>query len=392
MRIDSRKTGWRLILLLGALGFVGSTVWYTSSIASDLKAAEGQRMEIWAAAQQSVLDANADADGNCDLELQLQILESNNSIPMILVDRGGRIMDTRNYSETLETDAAFFEERLQQLQASGQPIDIESSNFKLQLYYEQSSLISALEWFPVLQLALLSLFLLLGYWAFSTARRAEQEKVWLGMAKETAHQLGTPISSLMGWVQNLQMMYENDEDIQMISSEIDKDVKHLEIVAERFSKIGAKPELKPVNIFENLDKHLLYIRKRAPRRVRFQFPNPKQPIVYVHINVLLFDWVIENLLKNALDAMDTGRGKITVEVSQNNSWVFLDFSDTGKGIPKGQFNTIFKPGFSTKKRGWGLGLSLTKRIVERYHKGKIFVKQSTLGKGTTFRIQLPQKK
>lgn len=392
MRIYSRKTRWKLILLLGALGFVASSVWYTTHIASDLKQAERQRMEVWAEAQRSVLNANSNPESGCDLELQLKVLESNTSIPMILVDRGDRIMDTRNYNSNEEENPDFFQSKLESLRGSTSPILIETSNFKLKLYYEQSSLITALEWFPFLQLSLLFLFLLLGYWAFSTARQAEQEKVWLGMAKETAHQLGTPITSLMGWVQNLELMYEEDADIQMISDEIDKDVKRLEIVAERFSKIGSKPQLKPVNIFENLQKHLEYIRKRAPRRVRFNFPDPRQPIVYVHINVLLFDWVIENLLKNSLDAMDTGRGKISVEVSQNNKWVFIDFSDTGKGIPKGNFKTIFKPGFSTKKRGWGLGLSLTKRIVERYHKGKIFVKQSTLGKGSTFRIQLPQKK
>lgn len=392
MRIYSRKTRWKLILLLGVLGFVTGSVWYTTYIASDLKGSERQRMEIWAEAQRSVLDANSNPESTCDLELQLKILESNTSIPMILVDRGDRIMDTRNYNRSHEEDPAFFQAELESLQEVGTPILIETTNFKLKLFYQQSSLITALEWFPVLQLSLLTLFLLLSYWAFSTARQAEQEKVWLGMAKETAHQLGTPITSLMGWVQNLEMMYPEDEDIQMINVEIDKDVKRLEIVAERFSKIGSKPQLQPVNIFDNLHKHLNYIRKRSPRRVRFNFPDPSQPIVYVHINVLLFDWVIENLLKNALDAMDTGRGKISVEVSQTNKWTFIDFSDTGKGIPKGQFKTIFKPGFSTKKRGWGLGLSLTKRIVERYHKGKIFVKQSAVGKGTTFRIQLPQKK
>jgi len=222
-------------------------------------------------------------------------------------------------------------------------------------------------------------------------RRSQQERIWVGMAKETAHQLGTPLTSLIGWIENIRAMYPDDANLQMMADEMYLDVEMLEIVAGRFSKIGAKPELSPHNIFERLEKHYNYIKQRAPRKVTFDFPNKDaQAPIYVNINPLLFDWVVENLLKNALDAMD-GKGNIKVEVAENKKMLFVDVTDTGKGMPKSLFKKVFNPGFSTKKRGWGLGLSLCKRIVSNYHNGKIFVKQSIPNQATTFRIQLPKK-
>jgi signal transduction histidine kinase len=231
----------------------------------------------------------------------------------------------------------------------------------------------------------------LAYLTFSSIRKSQQERIWVGMAKETAHQLGTPLSSLMGWIENLNVLYPEDEQIKMICAEMNRDLEMLEIVAGRFSKIGAKPELSQNNLFERLKRHYDYIVQRAPKKVKLEFPDfEKNQHLAVNINTLLFDWVIENLLKNALDAMD-GKGTIKVEVSESQRYIFVDVSDTGKGIPKSMFNKVFKPGFSTKKRGWGLGLSLSKRIITDYHKGKIFVKQSVLNQGTTFRVQLPKK-
>ena len=230
---------------------------------------------------------------------------------------------------------------------------------------------------------------MISYFTFSFNRQAEQERVWVGMAKETAHQLGTPITSLMGWIENIKLMYPDDENLTMIAEEMNTDIELLKLVADRFSKIGTTPDLEPFDIFKNLEKHLNYVRQRASRKITFAFP-PLQPTpLMVNINPLLFDWVIENLLKNALDAME-GKGNISAMVSQDESSIYIDIQDSGKGIPKKNFKTVFQPGYSTKKRGWGLGLSLCKRIVEKYHNGKIFVLSSVEGEGTTFRIQLPQ--
>jgi signal transduction histidine kinase len=222
-------------------------------------------------------------------------------------------------------------------------------------------------------------------------KKSQQEQIWVGMAKETAHQLGTPITSLIGWLENIKLSYPDNDKLLAIAEEMNKDVIMLDMVAGRFSKIGAKPELSEQNIFENLNRLYEYIKLRAPRKVQLYFPDfSERNILVAKINPLLFDWVIENLLKNALDALE-GKGLIKVEVTDSSNWVHIDISDSGKGIPKSLFHKIFKPGFSTKKRGWGLGLSLSGRIIKDYHKGKIFVKNSIVNQGTTFRISLPKK-
>jgi signal transduction histidine kinase len=246
-----------------------------------------------------------------------------------------------------------------------------------------------LEWYPYIQLLLITAFVGLGYWGFSAARRAEQNQVWLGMAKETAHQLGTPITAILGWVETLKAVNEDRADNQEMLHELGKDVSRLELVADRFSKIGATPELSPVNLYDELESCRAYMQRRAPRRVSFHFPNPFEcdPLV-VFLNPPLFDWVIENLLRNAIDAMEEGKGSITATVYREGKWACVDIADTGKGIQSGKFKTVFKPGYSTKTRGWGLGLSLSKRIIAEYHRGKIFVKKSEPGKGTTFTVKL----
>jgi signal transduction histidine kinase len=240
-----------------------------------------------------------------------------------------------------------------------------------------------------MQLGLIAAFIFFGYIGFSSARREEQNRVWVGMAKETAHQLGTPISGLVAWIDLLKAKEFTDAEVTDIIKELEKDINRLELVADRFSKIGSAPQLLPVNIFEQLDASKTYMQRRAPRKVSFEFPpiseyNP----IYVGLNAHLFDWVIENLLRNALDAMD-GKGIISASISSDAHQVYIDISDTGKGIPPANHKTVFQPGFTTKKRGWGLGLSLAKRIIEDYHEGKIFVKYGEENKGTTFSIVLP---
>ena len=255
--------------------------------------------------------------------------------------------------------------------------------------YSKSRLLMLLEWYPYIQLLLISAFIFLGYMGFSSARRAEQNQVWLGMAKETAHQLGTPITAILGWIETLKAVNEDRPDNQEMLMELGNDVSRLELVADRFSKIGATPELTPVNLYEELEACRAYMQRRAPRRVSFEFPNPSEcePLL-TYLNPPLFDWVVENLLRNAIDAMEDGQGTISGIIYQEGNWACIDISDTGKGIPGNKYNTVFKPGYSTKTRGWGLGLSLSRRIIVEYHKGKIFVKKSELGKGTTFTIKL----
>lgn len=380
---------WRFFLLLGGLAVVVLSIFFTLNLASQLKEGETKSMELLGEAQRSMMDA----DPNCDVTFQSKILESNTTVPSIVADGDYRIQYVSNYGKEYDEDRVFFDKELEYLKANTEPIVIEAKEFpiKLFIYHRQSKLITYLEWFPYIQFTLLFIFMLLAYLSFSAIRQSQQERIWVGMAKETAHQLGTPITSLVGWIANIKDMYPEDDNLNMMADEMYRDIELLEIVAGRFSKIGARPELYPVNLYERLARHQHYISQRAPRKVSFEFPDfESAPVLTVHVNNLLFDWVIENLLKNALDAMG-GKGAIKVEVFDNENYVFIDVSDTGKGMPKSLFKKVFRPGFSTKKRGWGLGLSLCKRIVENYHNGKIFVKQSIVNQGTVFRIQLPKK-
>lgn len=277
------------------------------------------------------------------------------------------------------------------MEAQHEPIPFDNGFDKLFLYYKNSKLLTLLIYFPYFQIGLIIVFLFIGYLAISAAQRAEQNQVWVGLAKETAHQLGTPITAIVGWIENLKLITEDEVSLGMLD-EFQNDVNRLELIAERFSKIGAVPELTKANVMETLERNMEYMSKRAPRKVNFDYPKAAESeVLLVKINQNLFDWVFENLLRNALDAME-GKGKISVTAFQDDDFVYIDVEDTGKGIPASKFNSVFKPGYSTKKRGWGLGLSLTKRIIKNYHNGKVFVKQSEVGKGTTFRIELPKPK
>lgn len=384
------QSRWRYLLILIALIIVAASIFYTNAVAAQLKIDEQKNVALWAEAQKKMFSATDQEAEFCDFTIHVNIFEQNSGIPIIFTDEHYRIIEVANYKDKdSRKDSTFFKEELQFLRSIQKPIITGDKNFPNFIFYRQSQIITSLELFPYIQFIILGLFLILSYFTFSFNRQVEQERVWVGMAKETAHQLGTPISSLMGWTENLKMIYADDKDICSIADEINTDVELLKLVADRFSKIGTIPKLTPMNIFDNLDKHLNYITQRASRKTTFNFPIAQdEPPVYVNINLLLFDWVIENLLKNALDAME-GKGQISTLVSYDERYVSIDIQDTGKGIPKKNFKAVFQPGYSTKKRGWGLGLSLCKRIIEKYHHGKIFVFNSSEN-GTTFRIIMPR--
>lgn len=316
-----------------------------------------------------------------------EVVVNTASAPVILTDEKLNPIDFGNIDSSLIADKGSYLKLLKQMQSAHEPIEADlGEGVKRFIYYDDSTTLKQLRIFPFVQLGVFAAFLLLSYIAFSNARKAEQNLVWVGMAKETAHQLGTPISSLAGWVEVLREM-EGMKGNEKILDEFDSDIQRLTLVADRFSKIGSVPQLQKESALETITRNVHYMQKRASSKVKMTVHCPQD--VQIAINPQLFDWVLENLLKNALDAMD-GEGEINIELKCDNKQVFIDVHDTGKGIPKGKFNTIFEPGYSTKRRGWGLGLSLTKRIVEEYHNGKIFVKNSELGKGTTFRIILPK--
>ena len=384
---------WPLYLAATGLVIVIASVWYTNRLANQLSVIEENYVRIYEA---SIRDLNNVSDDlgaididalNRDMAVQTEIVQSNTTIPAIWVlPGGGGYIDAINW-DGREGDTTYILQQLEELKANGKPPVIVPLGGLM--YFGTSTLIRKLRLFPYIQFALIGTFLVFGIFGINQARRAEQNRVWVGMAKETAHQLGTPISAIMGWVEHLNLLYAEDPDLMEVSSELHKDVQRLDMVATRFSKIGATPELEPVNIYAELDRCRAYMEKRAPRRVTFDFPAVDTGHLSVAINPLLFDWVIENLLRNALDAMD-GRGQISSTVTERDGKVIIDITDTGKGISSRNQRRVFDPGFTTKKRGWGLGLSLVRRIVEEYHRGRITVAHSELGKGTTFRIILPK--
>lgn len=316
-----------------------------------------------------------------------EVVVNTASAPVILTDEKMNIIDYGNIDSVKMDHPDEVLKMIAQMQSAHEPVVADlGEGVKRFIYYDDSQTLKQLRIFPFVQLGIFAAFLLISYFAFSNARRAEQNLVWVGMAKETAHQLGTPISSLEGWIEYLREL-EGMKGNEKILTELESDVNRLSLVAERFSKIGSVPQLNPENVKAVLERNVDYMRRRASEKAKMNVYCEEE--LQFKINKQLFDWVLENLLKNALDAMD-GEGEIDVEVSTDSKSILIDITDTGKGIPKGKFETIFEPGYSTKRRGWGLGLSLTKRIVEEYHNGKIFVKQSEVGKGTTFRIALPK--
>jgi len=398
MNIYTRKSYWKWYLAAGGVVIIIISLLYTRYLADRLVEREKQQAEQFAEAMRMLAKMRTDTTANyCDLTLHLKVIEQNTTIPVVLINESGEIEAYRNIDErNLDTmDIKDVQKALDRMmsQDTGRIEVVFPPDIHKTLIYTHSRLLWWLELYPLLQLSLIGAFIVLGYIGFSSARRAEQNQVWLGMAKETAHQLGTPITAILGWIETLKAVNEDRPDNQEMLEELRNDVTRLELVADRFSKIGASPDLSPINFYDQLEKNRDYMQRRAPRKVEFDFPKPGEhtPIL-AGINAPLFDWVIENLLRNAIDSMEGGIGKISARVYEEGKFVCLDITDTGKGIQPGKFKTVFKPGYSTKTRGWGLGLSLSKRIIEQYHRGKIFVKNSEPGKGTTFTVKLPKPK
>ena len=381
MNIYSKKQYWKFALLLIATLIGISSLWYTNKLIQELSKEERKKIELWAEGMKHMANnENPDAD----LSFVFEVIRNNETVPVILADENNNIIYSRNIDSTKTNDKTYMQHQLETMKKQNEPIEIViSNNIKQYIYYKDSHILTQLFYYPFIQLAVIFIFILVAYFAFSASRRAEQNQVWVGMSKETAHQLGTPISSLLAWIELLKLK-EFDKDI---ITEVDKDVKRLETITERFSKIGSAPVLKKENICEALHMSLNYMKSRASARVEFNTNFSQTDEILVPVNIPLFDWVVENLIKNSIDAMN-GEGKIGVEIKDSSQVLYIDVSDTGKGIQKSKYKTIFNPGFTTKKRGWGLGLSLSKRIIEQYHNGKIFVKNSDPNKGTTIRIVL----
>lgn len=343
---------------------------------------ERKSVQLWAEATQKL--ASYDINSNQDITFLVDIINRNTTIPIIITDSLNHIGDTRNISFSEDKKEKILLRELRKMKEENEPIIISVSETETQyLYYRDSILLENLKYYPVIQFSVIFLFILVAYFAFNSSRNAEQNQVWVGMSKETAHQLGTPISSLMAWVELLKMQNIDEKLIQ----EFEKDTQRLQKITERFSKIGSVPELIRTDVAETIRSTVEYLKTRSSGKVKFILDFDQQKKINVPLNASLFSWVIENICKNAIDAMNNN-GTIQVSVNEKVDQVFIDVSDTGKGISKAYFKTVFQPGFTTKKRGWGLGLSLAKRIVENYHKGKIFLKQSEINKGTTFRIIL----
>jgi signal transduction histidine kinase len=383
LSIYYKKNNWKIVLLLVAMVIGSVSLYYTSQVVHNIEKQEKKKMLLWARATRD-LSSSTDLDQN--QEFLLDILRENDNIPVILTDDNLQILSYLNIDPEQAERPGYLERQLIVMRQQHEPILIEPlEGIRQYIFFKDSDLLYQLRYYPYFQLAVISIFLLVSYLAFSVSRRYEQDFLWVGMAKETAHQLGTPISSLMAWQEYLKSTTK-DADAEMVT-EVGKDIERLQTITERFSKIGSVPVLEPVDMREVIERGMGYMRKRASEKVTFQIETGDQPVL-VALNEPLFDWVIENLTKNALDAM-SGHGTIRLQLSAVQKMAVIDFSDTGKGIPANQFQAIFKPGITTRKRGWGLGLTLVKRIIEKYHDGKIFVKSSEQGKGTTFRIQLP---
>jgi hypothetical protein len=388
MTFSDRYQQLKMLFIVIAGAIVLSSLYFSHRIIFQLAAEETHSMEIWAEAnRQLALD-----DGKGDVTLILKILSENKSIPAILIDSNDQPVNLEygicNIQLPKENQEEFIAKKIRKLKAANPPIKISIDRSTTYFVcYDESFLIKSLRWFTYILFAVVVVFLVIAFWIFSTTKKAEQNQVWIGLSRETAHQLGTPISSLWAWVEILK---EKKIEHKLIT-EISKDVNRLRIIAERFSKIGSKPDLEPVVFSEVLENAIAYLRNRTSQKVNIITHYPDGNTTEVILNVPLFEWVIENLTKNAIDAMD-GEGQIDITLYNNQDSYIIDFQDTGKGIPKSKFRTVFNPGFTTKSRGWGLGLSLVKRIIEEYHSGKIFVKQSELGKGTTFRILLKKDK
>lgn len=375
----------KIFLVVAAILIAVASLLVSRSLTHDLAEQEKSKMQVWAEAMKSL----SAADENTDLSLVLKVLDENHTIPVVVLNNEGAVTEYRNIeikARNAKDSIAFITSYGQQMKASGQVIRISLSKNHhdyIDVCYDDSLMLKRIAVYPYVQLGVVLLFVIVAIFALLTSKRAEQNKVWVGLSKETAHQLGTPISSLMAWSTILKETYPDDE----LLPEMDKDVKRLQLIADRFSKIGSIPEPVPSCLNEVLIHVVDYMDRRTSKKIEMKTELPKENVI-INMNVSLFEWVIENLCKNAVDAMGGKLGSITLRLEETDKRAIVEVSDTGKGIKKKDISNVFRPGFTTKKRGWGLGLSLAKRIVEEYHHGKIYVKNSEIGKGTTFRIEL----
>lgn len=384
MKWFERIRNVKILLIVVAIVIAIVSLLTSNYLINDLKKEEITKMGVWAEAMRSLNQA----DETTDLFLVLKVINGNNTIPVVVLDQNGEVQTSRNLGRTFnaaEDSIPIIKEMARQMKESNHTIkiDLDESQEYIEICYDESLMLKRLAIYPYIQLSVVIIFVIIALFALFTSMKAEQNKVWVGLSKETAHQLGTPISSLMAWTEVLRETHPDDEMLP----EMEKDVKRLERIAERFSKIGSIPEPKPVDIIEVINRVVEYMDHRTSSKVVITTHFPQEKIE-IRMVASLFEWVVENLCKNAVDAMD-GSGRIDLFLETNARQVILEVKDTGKGMQKKHFKSVFKPGFTTKRRGWGLGLSLAKRIVEEYHKGRIFVKSSELGKGTVFRIELP---
>ncbi|MEJ8802483.1 sensor histidine kinase [Pontibacter sp. H249] len=386
--IYSQKNRIKLVVVIIALIIGAATITYTNILVSKLSEREQELVQLYAKGLRYMI--NAPSDDNI-VFIEEEILSANTTVPVILTDEHENILDSKNIdlpkniSEVRKTE--LLQREIEKMRAQHAPIVVPwaegSENY---VFYKDSALLSQLRYYPYVQLIVIACFALMAYFAFSYSRRAEQNRVWVGLAKETAHQLGTPLSSLMAWYEYIKASpkFENEPIVE----ELGKDVRRLEIITERFSNVGSVPSLRDENILQVTQNAINYLQNRISRKVEITVQSAFSPDITAKVNVSLYDWVIENISKNAVDAME-GRGSININmVLLGKSSVAVDITDTGKGIPKSKIDSVFLPGYTTKKRGWGLGLALAKRIIDNYHQGKLYVKWSEVGKGTTFRIVL----
>ncbi len=371
----------RMGLSLIAVAIITGTMFYSNFLSNKIELEEREKISQWVEANKFV----AAASENADMTLAVQIQQQNSDIPIIWTNENDSIIDSKNLDSTRINTHKYLEKKLNEFRAAHEPIILilnKDPYVADKYYYGDSNLLKQIKYFPIVQLIIVALFIIIIFYSIYVRNKSTQNQVWAGMAKETAHQLGTPISSLHGWVE----MLKDRKDSLDISEEMEKDINRLKLISDRFGKIGSSPKLEEVNIIIQVEKIVAYIKRMSTEKVFFKIEKQDDQIM-AHISAPLFDWVIENLLKNALDAMD-GQGTIKIILRNHPGKAVIDISDTGKGISNQNISKVFKPGFTTKKRGWGLGLSLCKRIIEQYHNGKLDIKSTEVGKGTTFRIIL----